>query len=141
MKPERAVLVVEDDDDDFFFTHRILRKFTAAPVLRVTNGHAAINYLAGRGDYADRQAYPLPGFMFLDLKMDAGSGHEVLAWVQANLAMPRPAIFVLTGSNEPRDRERVKASGAAAGYIVKPLTPDHVRPFFAIATPGVASPP
>lgn len=126
-----AWLVVEDDDDDFFFTHRVLRKATTAPIVRVESGHAAIDYLGGRGGYADRSQYPWPTYMFLDLKMGADSGHDVLAWVQANLRERRPKIFVLTGSNEPRDCELVKSSGVAAGYIVKPLTAEHLRAILA----------
>lgn len=131
MSENVGVLVVEDDDDDFFFTQRALRKFTAAPIFRLENGNAAIGYLGGTGPYANQREFPLPSLVFLDLKMDAGSGLEVLAWVQANVpAEKRPRLFVLTGSNEPRDRELVKNSGAAAGYIVKPLTAEHLQLIF-----------
>jgi transketolase len=40
-------------------------------------------------------------------------------------------IFVLTGSNEPRDREFVRNSGAAAGSIVKPHQAEHLANIFA----------
>jgi CheY-like chemotaxis protein len=60
--------------------------------------------------------------MFLDLKMDHVSGLDVLEWIRANLADQAPKVYVLTGSNEPRDRERVKNTGVALGYFVKPLT-------------------
>lgn len=130
MNDEVRVLVVEDDEDDFFLTQRALRKFTAGPIFHVESGRAAIDYLAGNGIYADREKFPLPHVMFLDLKMDQGSGHQVLQWVQTQLASHRPRIYVLTGSNEPRDREFVKTSGAATGYIVKPLSPEHLRPIF-----------
>jgi CheY-like chemotaxis protein len=136
MSEPLGVLVVEDDEDDFFFTQRALRKFTPAPIFRVESGNAAIDYLAGAGSYANREEFPLPNLVFLDLKMDKGSGHDVLAWVQANVpAEKRPRIFVLTGSNEPRDHELVKNSGAAAGYIVKPLTAEHLQQIFG-ATPA-----
>lgn len=133
------VLVVEDDEDDFFLTQRALRKFTAAPVHHVETGSGAIDYLAGRGAYARREIHPLPDLLFLDLKLDQVTGHDVLAWVAANLPEPRPRIFVLTGSNEPRDREMVRASGVAAGYIVKPLSAEHLRAIFSPeASRGVA---
>lgn len=127
MSEPAAILIVEDDEDDFFFTRRALRKFTAAPVNHVESGREAIDYLAGEGRYADREAFPGPAFVFLDLKMSNGSGHEVLAWVKDHLGEARPRIIVLTGSNEPRDRERVDASGVAAGYVVKPLTAVHLQ--------------
>jgi CheY-like chemotaxis protein len=120
------ILVVEDDDDDFFLTERALRKFCVGRIQHVDSGRATIDYLSGDGIYADREKFPMPDVMFLDLKLDQISGHDVLRWVDSNLSKQRPKIFVLTGSNEPRDRDLVESSGAAAGYIVKPLTTGHL---------------
>ena len=124
------VIVVEDDEDDFFLTQRELRKFVDGTIIHLESGRAAIDYLAGQGPYADRTAFPLPEVMFLDLKMNQMNGIEVLQWVRATLPDRAPKIFVLTGSNEPRDRELVKNSGAASGYIVKPLSPAHLKAIF-----------
>jgi CheY-like chemotaxis protein len=123
---QTIVVVVEDDEDDFFFTQRVLRRHVRGPILHLPNGHTAIAYLAGQGVYSDRQKYPLPDILFVDLKMAHGTGHEVLAAVKQAPPPRLPRIFTLTGSNEPRDREQVLASGVAAGYIVKPLTNEHV---------------
>jgi CheY-like chemotaxis protein len=130
MSDERVVLVVEDDEDDFFLTERTLRRFTNARILHVESGRAAIDYLAGRGRYADRTTYPMPAIVFLDLKMDQLNGHDVLGVIRENPPQPLPRIFVLTGSNEPKDRELVRASGVTAGYIVKPLAAQHLASIF-----------
>ena len=130
MKDSRRVLVVEDDEDDFFLTQRELRKFVGTPILHVENGQRAIEYLAGVGTYVDRINFPFPDFMFLDLKMNQVNGLDVLHWVGDHLPQCPLRIFVLTGSNEPRDRELVRNSGAAAGYIVKPLTSVHLGRIF-----------
>ena len=130
MSVDGTVLVVEDDEDDFFLTERVLRRHTSGQIFRVESGRAAIDYLSGEGNFADRKRYPLPQIMFLDLKMDQGGGHEVLAAVKQNPPLLMPRIFVLTGSNEPKDRELVKNSGVAAGYIVKPLAGEHLTSIF-----------
>ena len=137
MKDSRRVLVVEDDEDDFFLTQRELRKFVGTPILHVENGHRAIEYLAGLGTYVDRTTFPFPDLMFLDLKMSHGSGLDVLHWVGDHLPGSTLKIFVLTGSNEPRDREFVQNSGAAAGYIVKPLTSAHLGGIFSPEPEGL----
>ena len=134
MTPVQTILVVEDDEDDFFLTQRALKRQTDARIMHVESGHAAIDYLAGRGMFADRATYPLPQIMLLDLKMNQGSGHEVLTAIREQRPEPLPRIFVLTGSNEPRDREMVKNSGVAAGYIVKPLATDQLAKIFSGAT-------
>lgn len=136
MSTDRLILVVEDDEDDFFLTARALRKFTSQPILHVESGRAAIAYLAGTDEYTDRAKFPFPDLVFLDLKMDQGGGHEVLAWIRAHLRERVPRVFVLTGSNEPRDREMVKSSEVAAGYIVKPLTPEHLKTIFEVPVPA-----
>jgi two-component system, response regulator len=130
MKDALRVLVVEDDEDDLFLTQRELRKFVVPPIQHVEDGQHAIDYLAGSGAYADRVAFPFPDVMFLDLKMRHVNGLEVLDWVRINLPRSSLLIYMLTGSNEPRDREYVKASGVAAGYIVKPLTSTHLVNIF-----------
>lgn len=133
MTPAPTVLVVEDDEDDFFLTERALRRFTRGKILHVESGSAAIDYLGGRGSYANREEHPLPDIVFLDLKMAQISGHDVLAAIRAQPPSPLPKIYVLTGSNEPRDREMVKNSGVAAGYLVKPLSAEHLAAIFGVA--------
>lgn len=130
MKHEHGVLIVDDDEDDLFLTQRAVAQFVTEPIVHVDSGRAAIDYLAGAGDFADRARYPKPEVVFLDLKMNDLSGHDVLQWVRQNMGADAPRIFVLTGSNEPRDRQRVQNSGAAVGYIVKPLSPEHVQAIF-----------
>jgi CheY-like chemotaxis protein len=130
MSVERVVLVVEDDEDDFFLTERTLRRFTSGRIIHLESGRAAIDYFAGEGLYNDRTAYPMPEVVFLDLKMDQANGHQVLAALRQNPPDPMPSIYVLTGSNEPKDRELVKSSGMAAGYLVKPLSAEHLTSIF-----------
>jgi len=125
-----CVLIVDDDEDDYFLTRRMVAKFVGAPIFHVDSGRAAIHYLTGQGPFSDRTRYPYPEVVLLDLKMDDINGHEVLQWVQANLREKTPRIFVLTGSNESCDRQRVHDCGIASGYIVKPLSSEHLRAIF-----------
>ena len=136
MNMDHTILVVEDDEDDFFLTERVLRRLSATRVRHVENGRDAIAYLLGSGAFSNREEFPLPDIVLLDLKMAPVSGLEVLEAVKAQPPQPMPHIFVLTGSNEPKDREAVKHSGAAAGYIVKPLSPEHVKAIFTAVEAG-----
>ncbi len=126
MSTSETILVVEDDEDDFFFTQRALRRHTAAPIVHLANGRDAIAYITGTGHFADRAKFPAPAIVLLDLKMEGCGGHEVLAAVRKAPPDPLPQIFVLTGSNESRDRDLVRQSGLAKGFVVKPLGSEHV---------------
>src|SRR5207245_1002728 len=92
------------------------------PMQVATNGEDAIHYLSGQGKYADRSAHPLPGCMFLDLKMPFVNGFEVLEWLRIQPGIADLAVVVLTSSPEERDRERAQQLGVK-GYLVKSPSP------------------
>lgn len=124
-QPLPVLLLAEDNEDDLFLSTRVLTKAGFSPIHHVADGRQAMDYLAGRGAYADRTRFPLPDILLLDLKMPAYTGHEVLEWMRAQPDLRTLPVFVLTSSDEPRDRHRVQTAGAA-GYFVKPLLPEHV---------------
>ena len=140
MSSRPVVLIVEDDDDDLFLLQRELGKAGAVVRQRVADGRAAVEYLAGNGPYGDRQRYPLPDIVFLDLKIPYLSGHGVLAWIRERPEFAPLRIYVLTGSDEPKDRAQAEALGAT-GYFVKPLLAPQIRPLLAPAARAGASVP
>jgi hypothetical protein len=61
---------VADNDDDVFLIKRALKEAQITLPLQVaTDGRKAIEYLSGTGKFSDRTTYPLPRFVFLDLKL------------------------------------------------------------------------
>ena len=130
MKHPPIVLVAEDNEDDLFLSTRVLTKAGLAPVLHVEDGRQAMDYLAGRGAYADRARFPIPDLLLLDLKMSFHTGHEVLEWLRGQPELRSLRVYVLTSSDEPRDRQRVQKAGVQ-GYLVKPLRADHVTAILA----------
>ena len=122
-----ALLLVEDNEDDVFFMRRALTgAHVINPLYVVEDGQAAVDYLAGAGKYADRDSYPLPAVLFLDLKLPYLSGHEVLAWIRRQKELDALLVIVLTSSNEASDLSRCYALGANS-YLVKPPTPDQLE--------------
>ncbi|MDB6064793.1 MAG: response regulator receiver protein, partial [Pedosphaera sp.] len=82
-KEKYRVLLVDDSEADRFFLRRALsdnQKLTI--VAEVEDGEEAIRYLGGVGGFSDRQKYPFPDLMLLDLKMPRATGYEVLAWLR-----------------------------------------------------------
>lgn len=64
----------------------------------VEDGEEAIAYLSGEGEYSNREKYPLPILMLLDLKLPRKSGHEVLEWLRSQPGLRRLTVVVLTAS-------------------------------------------
>lgn len=116
------ILLVEDDENDVFIMNRAVAKANLNLTMHVaTNGREAIDYLSGSGKYSDRESYPLPQHVFLDLKLPYVHGFEVLEWIRNEAHLGSVSVFVLTSSPEERDREKAEGLGAK-GYLVKPPT-------------------
>ncbi len=125
MTPE-TILLVEDNEDDAFFMKQALKDAGIInPLREVEDGQQAIDYLGGTGKYADRQKFPLPTVVFLDLKLPMKSGHEVLQWIRAQPQFKKLIVIVLTSSNEPVDLNRSYQLGANS-FVVKPPTPEEL---------------
>jgi len=69
------------------------------PVLVLPNGDEAIAYFQGGGKYANRDEYPLPSLLLLDLKMPRRDGFEVLQWIRKQPALTGLRVVVLTASD------------------------------------------
>ena len=88
-----------------------------------SNGQEAMDYLNGVGPYADRDAYPLPDLILLDLKMPVMDGYEVLRRIKASPLLKRLPVVILSSSREEGDLAMTYDTGANS-YLVKPLSFD-----------------
>jgi CheY-like chemotaxis protein len=119
-------MLVEDNEDDVFLMKRALQGARVVnPLYVVEDGQEAVDYLSGAGKFADRDHYPLPAVVFLDLKLPLMSGHDVLAWIRQQREFETLIVIVLTSSNEASDLSRCYALGANS-YLVKPPTPEQL---------------
>lgn len=120
MQPTQVLLLVEDNEDDAILMKRAVRNSgLKAEVQLLTDGQKAIEYLDGRNGYADRQTFPFPTLVLLDLKLPKVSGFEVLAWIRSQPELRMLIVIVLTSSNQPSDITRAYELGANS-YVLKP---------------------
>lgn len=119
-----TILLVEDDPGDVFRIQRAFRKLNLESSLQVvTDGEKAIHYLSGQDHYQDRDRYPLPVLMLLDLKLPRYSGFEVLSWLRTESNLRQLPVIVLTSSDYQLDIDRAYELGANS-YLAKPPGPD-----------------
>lgn len=121
MLNDEFILLVEDDPDDVLLIQRAFQKAGLSSVLKVVrDGEQAIDYLSGHRSYTQREQFPLPFLLLLDLKMPGTDGFEVLRWVRGEPNLKRLLVVVLTSSNLQSDVDRAYELGANS-YLVKPV--------------------
>jgi CheY-like chemotaxis protein len=126
MSQPQSILMVDDIEDNLYLMRAAFRMAKAEhPLQEARDGEAAIAYLKGEGHYSDRNQFPLPTVMLLDLNMPKKNGFEVLAWVRAQPGLKRLMVIILTASMRGEDVERAFDLGANS-FLVKPLGLDEL---------------
>ena len=115
------ILLVDDREDDILLVRRALSRANVPnPLFIVRDGEEALSYLDGTGKYSNRDEYPLPDIMLLDLKMPRMDGFEALSEIRRRSELKALRIIVLTSSEEVYDVNKAYDLGANS-FLVKPL--------------------
>ena len=115
----RTVLNVEDSGDDLLMMQAACQTIKASfRCQAVTSGEQAMAYLSGEGPYADREQFPLPDLVLLDLKMPRTSGFQVLTWIRRQPAFRDLPVLVYSGSMQKDDMNQAQKLGANE-YLTK----------------------
>ena len=122
MERAAVILLIEDGRMDVELTLAALEQVAVEHQLHVaTSGREGLDYVFGAGKFADREAYPLPSLILLDLKMSGIDGREVLQRVKESRPYGRIPVLILTSSREPDDLAFCYDHGANS-YLVKPVS-------------------
>jgi CheY-like chemotaxis protein len=121
MNAQYKVLVADDSAEDRQITQFALRNNPHFHISAyVSNGDQVIAYLRGWYDFGDRNRYPLPDLLLLDLEMPLRDGFGVLRWLKAH-PTDKLITIMLTSSDCAEHVAKAYALGAN-GYIIKPAT-------------------
>lgn len=121
MSQEQVILLVEDNDDDAELTQRAFRAARISNALvRMRDGVEALDYLLGRGQWANRDLNDLPAIVLLDLNLPRVGGLEVLKVIRATEYIKHLPVVVLTSSDEDKDRLAAYRQFANS-YVQKPV--------------------
>lgn len=116
-----VILLVEDNLMDVELTLDAFAQVGLKNTVTIARtGEEALNYICGKGKFADRKNFPTPDLVLLDLKLPGISGHEVLAELKNDERTKRIPVVVLTSSHEEGDRAICYDNGANS-YLVKPI--------------------
>ena len=121
MESRARILLVEDDPMDAELALDAFRQAELGHRMDVARtGEDALDYVFGRGAYADREDHRAPDLILLDLKMSGTQGHEVLRRLKETSPHCRIPLVVLTSSREHRDLAYCYDHGANS-YLIKPV--------------------
>jgi CheY-like chemotaxis protein len=116
------ILLVEDSlEDERLFKHVMRATRLGNPLMVVRNGVEAIAYLSGEGSFGERDLYPLPDILFLDLKMPQVTGFDVLEWLRSQPGLKQKLlVIVLSNMGGAQSITRAYHLGADS-FLSKPI--------------------
>jgi CheY-like chemotaxis protein len=121
MSDQALILVVEDNESDATLVRRAFAKGNVVNALQVVrSGEEALEYLEGCDRYANRDEYPLPELVLLDLNLPGMNGFEVLKWIRDRPEFQPLRVVVLTSCEDPAEATHAYQSGANS-FLVKPV--------------------
>ena len=115
-----TILLVEDEAADSLLIQRAFEQAGVQnPIQTLANGDKVLSYLEGIGEYNDRNKYPMPVFILLDLKLPGMSGLQLLKWIRTRKELRRIPVVVLTSAEEDASVQSAYEAGANS-YLLKP---------------------
>jgi CheY-like chemotaxis protein len=115
-----TILLVEDEENDATLVKMAFEKNGITnPVQWVNDGLEAVAYLNGNGAYANRELFPFPEVLILDLKMPRMTGLELLAWLREHPEFRVIPTIIMSSSRQDPDVEKAYNLGANS-YMIKP---------------------
>ena len=116
------ILIADDDAEDRMLLKEALEENRLKNSLQfVENGEELMDYLQHRGKFSDKDKYPAPGLILLDLNMPKKDGREALKEIKADPHLRLIPVVVLTTSKAEEDILKTYDLGVSS-FITKPVT-------------------
>jgi two-component system response regulator len=107
------VLLVEDREDDAMLIRRaVAQSDSLILVHHAKNAKETVSYLQGAGVYTDRERYPFPDVLVLDLEMLNEDGFQVLDWLKGSPLARCVKAVALAAEEHPSYLVRASDLGA-----------------------------
>ena len=117
-----VILIADDDAEDRMLVKEALDESRLKNQVQfVENGEDLLDYLHNRGKYADKEQFPTPGLILLDLNMPKKDGREALKEIKSDERLRVIPVVVLTTSKAEEDILRTYDLGVSS-FITKPVT-------------------
>ncbi|MBA3045826.1 MAG: response regulator [Candidatus Thermoplasmatota archaeon] len=117
-----VIMLVEDNEAHAELTVNALEQaHNVNNIITMPNGSEALDYLKGRGKWANQPNRPMPTMILMDLKMPVMDGRQALAAIKGDDELKHIPVVMLTSSMLESDIKECYKKGANS-YIVKPVS-------------------
>jgi CheY-like chemotaxis protein len=109
----KHILVAEDSPNDFMLLQVAFEAAKLPHSLHhVTDGLEVVSYLKSESPFANRQLWPFPDLLILDIHMPKVDAFDILSFLgnQSGVKLP---VILLSGSMPPIDIQKAMRMGAA----------------------------
>lgn len=122
-----ALLHVEDYPDDVLFFQLAWEKAGIPnPVRFAGSKREAVEYLEGRGKFADRGAFPIPSVIIIDMRLPDGNASDFLRWIRAHPKFKKLVVIVWSGTADEEEIKEAYRSGANS-FLLKTPNLQHLQ--------------
>ncbi|OFY64565.1 MAG: two-component system response regulator [Bacteroidetes bacterium RIFCSPLOWO2_02_FULL_36_8] len=124
MKPKIVTILIADDDpEDRMLAKKALLENRLFPgcLHFVENGEELLDYLHNKNQFKDKEKFPFPGIILLDLNMPKKDGREALKEIKSDTRLSVIPIIALTTSKAEEDILKTYKLGVNS-YITKPVS-------------------
>jgi CheY-like chemotaxis protein len=122
MPQGKTILLAEDEENDILL---IQRAFAEAgfpePVRSVRDLDELICYLTGKGPYADREAFPFPSLLLLDMRLGGRCGLDALRWLRERPALRTQLVVIALSAVDLTETIESAYCLGVNSYLIKPF--------------------
>jgi CheY-like chemotaxis protein len=117
-----VILIADDDEEDRMLVKEALEENKLMNILQfVENGEELMAYLYNKDKYQNKNKFPRPGLILLDLNMPKKDGREALREIKDDPELKTIPIVILTTSKAEEDIFKTYNLGVSS-FITKPVT-------------------
>ncbi len=119
---KNTICLIDDDIIHQFIIKKLVDniQLNKKDLLIFSNGEEGINYLKSNNECVQK----LPDLILLDLNMPIMDGFQFLQeYKEVHPTIKKDmTIYILSSSDNPKDKERTKKFKEVSGYLTKPIT-------------------
>lgn len=119
-KPIEILIADDDAEDRMLIRDAFVESRLNNNLQFVEDGEQLIDYLYNRGEFSDKNKYPRPGLILLDLNMPRKDGREALKEIKSEELLRSIPVVVLTTSKAEEDILKTYDLGVSS-FITKPV--------------------